>query len=261
VPEVTNVDEKTLKELAHAKPDDYYLSYASPLGVPFNNFRKSSSEKQRHDRITKNRAGSPCYKKYLSFNTEFTEKPICTASREYQNLKIKELNNMALPEKEYKKKFSEITEKDCLCEGLGSSVLLKNNIPVPHNLEAVTICPGPNLAYFSGIFLLEEMMDHIYGRKNILNQEQRPHMFIKELEMYIDYLKKEIDKSINDFSAKKEKYFNEFKSNLLRGIEYYRKLLPKIPFETDVIKKNMEDSLTNLSREIISLFLPEKIIA
>ena len=32
---------------------DYYLSYASPLGIPFNNFRKSSSEQQRVERLQK----------------------------------------------------------------------------------------------------------------------------------------------------------------------------------------------------------------
>ena len=261
VPEATNVDEKTLRELATAKPDDYYLSHSSPLGIPFNNFKKSSAEAQRHERIVKGRAGSPCYKKYLSFNTEFTEKPICTASRQYQNLKINELASLNLSSEEYEKGFEQITEKDCLCEGLSSSALLKNHLEAPHQLEAVTICPGPNLAYFSGVFSLEEMVDHIYSRKNILNQEQRPHMFIKELQMYVDYLKKEIDNSINEFSAKKEKYFRDFKSNLLDGIEYYKQLLPKIPFEIESIKKNMEDSLNNLSQEIISFLLPEKIIA
>lgn len=89
VPEATNVDDETLQKLATAVKEDYYLSYASPLGVPFNNFRKSSGEAQRKERIVKNRPGSPCYKKLLSSNTEFTEKIICTSSRQYQNLKIK----------------------------------------------------------------------------------------------------------------------------------------------------------------------------
>jgi hypothetical protein len=44
-------------------------------------------------RIDKNRPGSPCFKKFLSMDKEFTDKPICTASREYQNLKIKQLKN------------------------------------------------------------------------------------------------------------------------------------------------------------------------
>src|SRR5690606_24992517 len=65
VPEATNLDEESLQQLANARPSDYYLSHASPLGVPFNNFRKSSSEVQRKMRIDKNRPGSPCYKKFL----------------------------------------------------------------------------------------------------------------------------------------------------------------------------------------------------
>ena len=76
-----------------AKKEDYYLSHSSPLGVPFSNFRSSSSEEQRKMRIDKNRPGSPCFKKFLSMDKEFTDKPICTASREYQNLKIKQLKS------------------------------------------------------------------------------------------------------------------------------------------------------------------------
>ena len=82
---------EALEALANANPEDYYLSHASPLGIPFNNFRKSTSEAQRKSRISKNRPGSPCYKKFLAFDTEFTEVPICTASREYQNLKIRQV--------------------------------------------------------------------------------------------------------------------------------------------------------------------------
>ena len=40
VPEVTAVDEETLKDLSNASADDFYVSSASPLGIPFNNFRK-----------------------------------------------------------------------------------------------------------------------------------------------------------------------------------------------------------------------------
>src|SRR5690606_5977543 len=72
VPEVTNVDEETLQELVKAKKEDFYISGSSPLGVPFNNFRQSSAEKQRLERIAKGRPGAPCTKKYLISNTEFT---------------------------------------------------------------------------------------------------------------------------------------------------------------------------------------------
>lgn len=259
VPEAINVDDKTLQLLVNAKQDDYYLSHASPLGVPFNNFRNSSSEVQRKERIEKNRPGSPCHKKYLAFNTEFTHIPICTASRVYQHKKLKELlSDRNLNKKEIAIRFEEITEKDCLCEGLSSSALLINNIPDPHHLNAVTICPGPNLAYFSKICSLQEMVDHIYGRANVLNSLYRPHMFINELKMYVDFLKQEIDKNLMSLNEKQTKYFISFKANLLHGIEYYKNLLPKMTGETDDFKMKMEQELEALKLTLMSkLVLPQ----
>lgn len=257
VPEATNVDDKTLQLLANAKKEDYFLSHASPLGIPFNNFRKSSSEDQRKTRIEKLRAGSPCYKKYLSFNTEFTEKPICTSSREYQNLKLKELTKLNLPKAQFERRFDEITEKDCLCEGLSSTVLLKNNIPDHHRLEAVTICPGPNLAYFSKTFSLEEMVDHVYGRLNALNALNRSHMFINELKMYIDYLKAEVDKNFNSLTDKQIKYFSSFKSNLLQGIEYYKQLIPNMANEAEDFKNKMADEIETMKNNLTNFYFAE----
>src|SRR5690606_15002276 len=73
VPEATNVDADTLEKLATAKPEDFYLSDASPLGVPFNNFGLCSSEAQRKQRIARIRPGIPCNKKFVSSNTEYTD--------------------------------------------------------------------------------------------------------------------------------------------------------------------------------------------
>src|SRR5690606_31921350 len=134
VPEATNLDPETLKALSVAKKEDYYLSNSSPLGIPLNNFRNTSSEQQRKSRAEKNRPGSPCYKKFLSSNTEFTEKPICTASRQYQDLKIKQLKEQNLPEEQFKLAKEKIEEKDCLCEGLTAGVRIKNEMPLPHRL-------------------------------------------------------------------------------------------------------------------------------
>src|SRR5690554_6627444 len=118
VPEVTTLDEETLRNLAKAAPQDFYLSDASPLGVPFHNFRQSSGERQRKDRIARNRPGSPCHKKYLTFNTEYTDRPICTASRQYQHLKLKEARAKYGNEAYYRQAEARIMEKDCLCDGL-----------------------------------------------------------------------------------------------------------------------------------------------
>src|SRR5690606_27662166 len=65
VPEATNVDDGTLESLEFATQDDFYISGSSPLGIPFNNFRKSSAEELRLERIKKGRPGSPCKKKFL----------------------------------------------------------------------------------------------------------------------------------------------------------------------------------------------------
>lgn len=225
VPEATNVDEATLSQLATAKQSDYYLSNASPLGVPFNNFKSSSSEAQRKARIEKKRPGSPCYKNYLASNTEFTELPICTASRKYQHLKTQQIKNSRLTEEEMNAQIAMIAEKDCLCEGLTSSARLTNEIKIPHKLSAVAICPGPNLAFFSGIFSLRDMVDHIYGRKELLNALQRPHVFINELKLYIDYYKHKIGAELATISDNQKKHYEKCKANLLQGIGYYMAML------------------------------------
>jgi len=236
VPEATNVDDETISQLVSARQEDYFLSHASPLGIPFNNFRPSSAEKQREYRIDKGRPGSPCYKKFLSSDSEFTTDAICTASREYQNLKIKQLKEKNLPADLYDSEFNKITEKDCLCEGLGASVLVKDSMPLSHNLSAVTICPGPNLAYFSGIFSLSEMVGHIYGRLNILNAVYRPNMFINELQMYVDYYKNKLEDNLS-LNPKQIKY--------LDGIDYYKKLVASIKKESDQYISAMKEELDN----------------
>ena len=127
-----------------------------------------------------------------------------------------------------KKTIDKIAIKDCLCEGLTASVRVKNGLKVPHNLSATSICPGPNLAYFSGIFSLKQMVDHIYGRTNLNNNLERAHMFVNELELYIDYLKKQIAESLEAMTDKQLNAFNKFKANLQSGINYYRTTIPQI---------------------------------
>lgn len=250
VPEATNVDEETLELLSTAEKDDFYISSSSPLGIPFNNFKKSTFEKLRLERIEKGRPGSPCKKKFLSTNTEFTELPICTASREYQNLKIKELEAQQLDPEEFQAKFNEITEKICLCEGLATPAYLKNDIIKAKESTAVAICPGPNLAYFSGKFSLDEMINHIYGKLNLLNDPNRPNLFINELNLYVDYLKKDISKHVQEMSDKKAKYVAKFKEQLQLGIDYYKDLVPKINDQTEIYRKKMLKELQEIEEKL-----------
>lgn len=224
VPEATNVDEHTLKDLEEANENDFYLSNASPLGVPFNNFRKSTAERQRLERIERGRPGSPCTKKYLCSDSEFTAEPICTASREYQHLKIRQLKSLDLPEDLLNKKIADVTEKLCLCTGLCNSAYIKLGMLKPREQKAVSICPGPNLAYFSRQYSLKEMVGHIYGKQDLLKGINRPNLFVKEFELYVEYLRKEIDAAF-DISTKRAKYISKFYEQLTNGVNYYKETI------------------------------------
>ncbi len=225
VPEATTVDELTLEQLCDAKQTDLVLSNHSPLGVRFHYLKGTSSDMEKKERIRRGRPGSPCTEKFLSSNTEFTELPICTASVKYQDLKIKQLQTANLPEEQFQQQVSDVMEKECLCIGLSNPAAKLYQRPFVKNLESVTICPGPNIAYFSKIVSLETMTDHIYGRTDILKDTQRPHMFIAELRLYIQYLKEEIaaDKG-RILDNKRKKYYQEFYQNLTEGINYYHNL-------------------------------------
>lgn len=250
VPETTNVDDATLNALIQSKREDFYLSNSSPLGVPFNNFKASSSEQLRLQRISKNRAGSPCYKKFLSLNTEFAEKPICTASRQYQHLKVQEIEQSDASTERKKIEISRVMEKECLCEGLGASAILKNEGELSHNLDAVSICPGPNLYFFKETYKLTEMVDHIYGRFSVLNKVSRPHVFINEAQLYVDYLKKEIESQLDSMSEKQQAYFEGFKTNLEKGLNYYSGLLSSVKLSS---KNALENTLEQIEQLKINL--------
>ncbi len=256
VPEATNVDDDTLNKMANAQKDDYFLSNASPLGVPFNNFRHTSGEEQRLKRIEKNRSGSPCYKKFLSTNTEFTKEPICESSREYLHAKIKQIEASDLSQEQKAEKINFLGQRDCLCEGLGVSALLKHDINPAHKLTAVTICPGPNLAYFSGVFSLKQMVDHIYGRTNILNSLNRPNMFVNELILYVDYYKNQINKQVESLSTAQIRTLKAFHTNLLSGINYYKSLASSFKNETERYIDEMKEELAHLEQTIGNLQLP-----
>ncbi len=225
VPEATTVDEATLKLLSFAKEEDVELSHNSPLGVRFYSLKGTSGENEKLMRIKNGKPGSPCTEKHLAFNTEFTKEPICTASHRYQKYKLAQLKSLNLPEPELKKELHEVLSKECLCVGLSNAAAVKYKQTFIKRLNAVTVCPGPNIAYFSKVVSLETMIDHIYGRKNIIEQTDRPNMFIKELNLYIGYLREQMaGVFLTEVFLKKRKYFMDFYNNLREGIKYYNSL-------------------------------------
>ncbi|WP_332912289.1 hypothetical protein [Algoriphagus boritolerans] len=182
-------------------------------------------------------------KKFLTFSTEFTEKPICTASRQYQNLKLKAFGEGKVSQQE----ITEILEKDCLCEGLSAPAILANGSAPRRNLNAVTICPGPNLAYFKSVFSLKEMVNHIYGRISLKLETDRPHVFVKEAQLYVDYLKKEFQKIIPETAAKQEAYLLKFRTNLSLGLSYYHDLVNTIKLDSEEILEKNEVTIERTS--------------
>lgn len=251
VPEATTVDRETLEKLCRADHDDLYLSDVSPLGVPFNNLRTSASEITRIERIKANRHGSPCTKGLLVSNTDFTEKPVCVASRVYQKKKLADLAAQNLAPEEHEKAYQKIVTKSCICHDLGGAAILAHEL-VENGEPAPTpaICPGPNLAYFSKVVSLIEMADHIYGRGNILNDIPRPNMFVAELKLNIDYLEKEVKELTTALSDQSAKYLNAFRSKLLEGVSYYQNLVTKMHDVTADYKDRMQAELQAQKRKL-----------
>jgi len=230
VPEATTVDDNTLKQLQNAKEKDLYLSNISPLGVPFNNLRGNTKDIEKVAFADKGRPGSSCPKKFLALDKEFSEKSMCTASRQYQHLKIKQLEEKKaeISEIDYKNQYANITDKSCICVGLGTSALMVNDINRKVEGDGVSICPGPNMAYYSKETSLSEMVGHIYGKNNVIERTDRPNMFVKELGLYLDYLKTKISETSSDMNRKKEKYLVNFSKNLGEGINYYKSMFTNV---------------------------------
>ncbi len=233
VPEVTNVDDNTRKQLIKAKEKDLYLSSVSPLGVPFNNLRNSSKEVEKLQKVKNGKPGSPCPRRYLAFSKEYDEKGVCTASRLYQKNKIEELGIS-----------EEITEKVCLCMGLSAAAVVTNEIETRES-KAVSICPGPNMAYFDKLLSLEDMTKHIYGLENFMSRTDRPNMFMKELNLYMDYLKNKLEEAKKDWNKKQEKYFNRFFENMNDGIAYYNNLFDNVK---DKYEQTKDETLASLEK-------------
>ncbi|MTH16892.1 hypothetical protein [Flavobacterium sp. LC2016-01] len=241
VPEATSVDQETRDLLMNAKENDFYLSNISPLGVPFNTLKGTTNEFLKQKRIHENKAGSSCPKKFLALSKEYDPHGICTASKKYQDIKLEELESKkdTLSSDEFEKSKIKITEKSCLCVGLANASYLENDIKIKGQNQGVVICPGPNLAYFDQEVSLKEMVQHIYQGKSVLRTD-RPNLFVKELKMYVDYFRNEIENISGEVTAMQLKKWNSFKANILEGIEYYQNL-----FSSTFYFKSDEEKIKN----------------
>ncbi|HCY74491.1 MAG TPA: hypothetical protein DHV28_01090 [Ignavibacteriales bacterium] len=233
VPEATCVDDDTLDLLINAKKEDLYLSGASPLGVPFNNLRQTGSELWTKNRAESGKPGSPCPKGFLISDKQYTDKPICTASRQFQKNKFDEITALQIPEFEKEELKNSMYAKVCLCDHLANGALIKLGIS-PKTKSPQSICPGPNIVWFNRKYSLQEMTDHIYGRGQSLVSEDRPHMFCQEIELYINYFEKLV--LTMGISEAEIKYLETFKTNLENGIEYILEISERNAYPNENLK-------------------------
>ncbi|MEE8576483.1 MAG: hypothetical protein V3T31_04445, partial [candidate division Zixibacteria bacterium] len=248
VPEVVRVDDVHLNKLVAAGEEDVHLSDRSPLGIPFWSLRSSASEEARMRRITKGKPGSACPKGFLVLDTEFTKVPICRASRTFQRRKLKQIDSSTLSADQQVIERESVITKACICHELGGAATV--TLGIDPEIDTA-VCCGPNIINFSKVATLEEMVGHIYGRTSLMTNPDRPHMFIAELKLCIDDFRAELQKVSDELMDKSAKHFQEFRKNLVDGIEYYRSLAEQI--SADQQERFLED-LDSLFAEIESIF-------
>jgi hypothetical protein len=256
VPEASTVDKDSLEILRKAGEEDLFLSHVSPLGIRFQLAKHTLSETEKEKKIAAGKTGSACPKRYLVNNTEYTEIPICTASLEYQKKKIAELESTLTGDALIAVKAA-VTRKSCLCEDLAAAALVLYNIP-SRRVQTPTVCAGPNLAYFDGIYSLKQMIQHIYGEVNLINHPARPHVFNKELKLYLDYYKEEFAGMLPTPDAKQIEYVERVNTNLSSGIAYYRELISKITEESKTQKATFLKDLAKNEVELQAMMSPFK---
>ena len=240
VPEATTVDTATRKQLQDAKEKDLYLSNVSPLGVPFNNLRNSTKDVEKFNKIEEGKPGSPCPRKFLALSNEYGTEGVCTASRLFQKNKIDEQGIS-----------DQITDKACLCMGLAATAVINYGVETRES-KGVSICPGPNMAYFDQELTLQDMSHHIYNGDEGIVRADRPNMFVNELGMYLTYLSEKIEEHKNDWGKKSGRYLNAFTNNMNEGITYYQAMFNSVgtTFSSvkDVAYQSLNDAVESMKK-------------
>jgi len=230
VPQATCVDDSTLDLLVRAGADDVYVSDTSPLEVPYSNLRNCGSERWKRERIAAGTPGSPCPQGYGRINTEFTDKGICISSAHYQKLKLAQIDDMDISEAEKESLRARVMDKSCICDHLGNGARIA--LGIAEEAEAPqAICPGPNLVWFDRTYTLREMVDHIYGRGPSLVPAQRPHMFARELVLYVDFCQKLVRRCT--YTPQELRYLGRFRRNLEEGMDFLLEIAERVPYENE----------------------------
>jgi hypothetical protein len=250
VPEVTRCDPGTLNLLLNAGVDDVYISNTSPLMIPFYSVKGNTRDAEKEKRIEEGLPGTSCPRKYLALDKEFSDHGLCPASFEYQHHKLEQLEQTGLSGEEYRNAFLNITGKACICAGLGTPALIAMGLDTNDEGPGESVCPSPNIAWFNKTASLKEMLDHIYGRNTLINEEQRPGIFITELFIYISYLKKETDLYQHNCTKKQLRHLLSFCDNLKDGLQYYRNLFTDPSSEPGISANNSTKSISEAADKV-----------
>ena len=223
VPEAVILDERTRNHLIEAKKEEVKLSWSSPLGVRFWWLTTCASEDARKDRIERGYPGSVCTARHVALNTEYPGLPLCKGSRAYQKRKMAELDPR---HPDYHLQLERLQAPACICVDLCGSFLEatgEDAKPPP------AICPGPNIVNFQGTFAFEDLVQHIYGKKEILTRPDRPHMFLRELELYLEVFDEDLEVLGTAVESATRSHLEKTLDGLEEGILFYHKLLFDLP--------------------------------
>jgi hypothetical protein len=92
-----------------------------------------------------------------------------------------------------------------------------------------------------------------------MTDENRPNVFVKELKMYVDYLRNEISDFSIEISGGQIKKWNSFKNNLLEGITYYQNLFSNTEFFKNERTK-IQNQIEKYQQELNAIEIPSLVL-
>ena len=77
-------------------------------------------------------------------------------------------------------------------------------------------------------------------------------MFIKELDMYVDYFSNKVSEVKDSYTFKQQKYLKTFQKNMIEGIEYYQQLFSTYELNKEFLLKD----LNRLKDDFLTIQIP-----
>jgi hypothetical protein len=78
-------------------------------------------------------------------------------------------------------------------------------------------------------------------------------MFIKELNLYIDYLQNDLQSQLKDITEKKKKQLSKFKLQLQDGIAYYKELFASSANQTSDLTQDWISDLSTSEEQLSNI--------